>query len=56
MSAPTLILCLAGDLSADPASLVEAIQEDPDTLSMIRRYGRGEADYEEVLEAVNAIV
>lgn len=55
MSAPTLILCLAGEMDSLPALIVEAIQEDPDTLALVRRYGKGLATYEEVREAVSAI-
>ena len=55
MSAPALIQCLAGEMDSLPALIVEAIQEDPDTLALVRRYGKGLATYEEVREAVSAI-
>jgi hypothetical protein len=55
MSAENLVLCLAGEIGSLPALIVEAIQGDTDTLALVRRYGKGEATYEEVLEAVNAI-
>ncbi len=56
MSATTLMKCLAGELDTLPALLVEAIQEDPDTLALVRQYGKGLATYEEVREAVSHIV
>ena len=56
MSAPDLIQCLAGELLTLPALLVEAIKEDSDTLALVRRYGKGQASYEEVRDAVNAIL
>ena len=55
MSAENLVLCLAGEIGSLPALIVEAIQGDTDTLALVRRYGKGEATYEEVLEAVSAI-
>ena len=55
MPAPTLIQCLAGEMDSLPALIVEAIQEDPDILALVRRYGKGLATYEEVREAVSAI-
>lgn len=55
MSAPMLIQCLAGEMYSHPEMILEAIREDQDTLSLVRRYGRGLATYEEVREAVSAI-
>ena len=55
MSAEMLVRCLAGELDSLPALIVEAIQEDEDTLALVRRYGKGEVTYQEVLEAVSAI-
>jgi hypothetical protein len=55
MSAPVLIQCLAGEMDSLPALIVEAIQEDPDTLALVRQYGKGLATYEQVREAVSAI-
>jgi hypothetical protein len=55
MSAPMLIQCLAGELLADPALLVETIKEDDSALAIVRQYGRGRATYEEVRDAVSAI-
>lgn len=55
MSAPDLIQCLAGELLTDPALLVETIREEESALALVRKYGRGEASYETVLEAVSAI-
>ena len=55
MSAEMLVRCLAGEMDSLPALIVEAIQEDEDTLALVRRYGKGEATYQEVLEAVSAI-
>lgn len=56
MSAVMLIQCLAGELLTDPALLVEAIQEDNDTLALVRAYGRGEENYARVLERVSELV
>jgi len=55
MSAPMLIQCLAGELYAHPAMLVELIKEDEEVLAIVRAYGRGEETYQNVLEAVSAI-
>ena len=56
MSAVMLIQCLAGELLADPALLVETIKEDKATLTLVRQYGKGEADYARVLERVSELV
>lgn len=55
MSAVNLISCLAGELLTLPVLLVEAIKEDSETLAVVRRYGKGQASYEEVRDAVSAI-
>lgn len=55
MSAEMLVRCLAGEMFSHPEMIVEAIQEDQETLALVRRYGRGLATYEEVREAVSAI-
>ena len=55
MSAPMLIRCLSGELFAHPEMIVEAIKQDPDTLALVREYGAGRVEYEEVLNAVCAI-
>ena len=55
MSATDLVSCLAGEMLALPALIVEAIKEDPDTLEIVRDYGKGLATYEDVREAVSAI-
>lgn len=55
MSAPDLIQCLAGELLTDPALLVETIREEESALALVRKYGRGEANYIEVREAVSAV-
>ena len=55
MSAVNLVQCLAGEFFSHPSFIVEAIQEDPDTLALVRQYGKGLATYEEVREAVSAI-
>jgi hypothetical protein len=52
MSAPMLIQCLAGDLLADPAIILETIKEEEDLLRVIRSYGAGDFTYEEVLDTV----
>lgn len=56
MSATTLVLCLAGELLADPAEIIEAIKSDDEMLSLVRQYGEGGATYESVLEALNALI
>lgn len=55
MSAPMLIQCVAGELLAHPAEIVELIREDEEVLAIVRRYGKGLATYEEVRDAVCAI-
>ena len=55
MSAVSLVSCLAGEMFADPALIVEAIREDEEVLALVRQYGKGHATYEEVREAVSAI-
>jgi len=55
MSAVSLVSCLAGEMFADPALIVEAIREDEEVLALVRQYGKGNATYEEVREAVSAI-
>ena len=55
MSAVNLIQCLAGDMFCHPADIVQAIQEDEETLALVRKFGKGLASYEEVREAVSAI-
>lgn len=50
------MLCLSGELLADPADIVEAIKSDDAMLSLVRQYGKGEATYESVLEALNALI
>ena len=55
MSAVSLVSCLAGEMFADPALIVEAIREDEDVLALVRQYGKGRATYEQVREAVSAI-
>lgn len=52
MSAPNLILCLAGELETYPALLVEIIQEDKDLLRVVRSYGAGDLSYESVLDTL----
>ena len=55
MSAPMLIECLAGEMYADPALVVEAIQEDSEVMAIVRQYGKGLVTYEQVRKAVNSI-
>ena len=50
-----LVRCLAGEMFAHPADIVEAIQEDQEVLSIVRKYGKGLISYEEVRDAVSAI-
>lgn len=56
MSAPMLVQCLAGELYADPYIIVEMIKEEESVLALVRQYGKGLATYEEVRDAVSAIV
>lgn len=56
MSAVMLIQCLAGELYTDPALLVEAIKEDPDTLALVREYGAGREEYATILERVGELI
>lgn len=55
MSAVSLVSCLAGEMDSLPELVLEAIKEDESVLALVRQYGKGEATYEEVLEAVGAI-
>lgn len=55
MSAVSLISCLAGEIGSLPDLIVEAIKEDSEVLALVRQYGKGNATYQEVLEAVGAI-
>jgi len=52
MSAVTLIQCLAGDLLADPALLMETIGEEEDLQRVIRSYRMGDFTYSDVLDTV----
>ena len=56
MTATNLIQCLAGELLTDPALLVETIKEDEETLTLVRRYGKGEEDYATVLARVSELI
>ena len=55
LSAPMLIQCLAGELMSDPSELIELIKEDSETLQAVRAYGKGELNYDTILEKVGAI-
>jgi hypothetical protein len=52
MSAVSLIQCLAGELLADPALLMETIGEEEDLQRVIRSYRMGDFTYSEVLDTV----
>jgi len=52
MSAVSLIQCLAGDLLADPALVMETIGEEEDLQRVIRSYRMGDFTYSEVLDTV----
>jgi len=52
MSAVTLIQCLAGELLADPALLMETIGEEEDLQRVIRSYRMGDFTYSQVLDTV----
>jgi hypothetical protein len=56
MTAPDLIQCLAGELLTLPFILVEAIKQDEQALKVVRQYGRGEADYRQVLDVVSNLI
>jgi hypothetical protein len=55
MSAELLVMCLAGEMYAYPADIVEVIKEDKEVLSLVRQYGKGLATYEQIRDAVSAI-
>jgi hypothetical protein len=52
MSAVSLIQCLAGDLLADPALVMETIKEEEDLVRVIRSYRLGDLTYSDVLDTV----
>lgn len=52
MSAINLIQCLAGELLADPALVLETIREDEDLMRVVRSYGAGDLSYESVLDTL----
>ncbi len=52
MSAVSLIQCLAGDLLADPALVMETIGEEEDLQRVIRSYRMGDFTYSQVLDTV----
>jgi hypothetical protein len=52
MSAVSLIQCLAGDLLADPALIMETIGEEEDLQRVIRSYKLGDFTYNQVLDTV----
>lgn len=56
MSAVTLIQCLAGDLMADPALLMETIGEEEDLQRVIRSYKLGDFTYGDVLDTIKDYV
>jgi len=52
LSAPHLVMCLAGELGVEPSLIVEAIKETPALLEIAKAYGRGESNYQQVLNAI----
>jgi hypothetical protein len=52
MSAVSLIQCLAGDLLADPALVMETIKEEEDLIRVIRSYKLGDFTYSQVLDTI----
>jgi hypothetical protein len=52
MSAVSLIQCLAGDLLADPALVMETIKEEEDLVRVIRSYRLGDLTYSDVLDTI----
>ena len=56
MSAVTLIQCLAGDLLADPALVMETIGQEEDLVRVIRSYKAGDFTYEQVLDTMKDFI
>lgn len=56
MAAANLVQCLAGDLLADPALLLETIKEEEDLLRVIRSYKAGDFTYAEVLDTIKDFI
>ena len=52
MSAPHLIMSLAAELGVTPSLIVETIKETPELLKIANAYGRGESNYQEMLNAI----
>jgi hypothetical protein len=52
LSAPHLVMCLAGELGVTPSLIVEAIKETPALLEIAKAYGRGEATYNQMLHTI----
>lgn len=56
MSAVSLIQCLAGELLADPALLMETIGQEEDLRRVIRSYKMGDLTYSQVLDTVKDFI
>ena len=56
MGAATLIQCLAGDLLADPALVMETIGQEEDLIRVIRSYNAGDFTYEQVLDTMKDFI
>jgi hypothetical protein len=52
LSAPHLVMCLAGEIGVEPSLIVEAIKETPALLKIANDYGRGEATYNQMLHTI----
>jgi len=51
-----ILSMLGGDLSADPALILEAFNENPDYKPLVIQCSRGEITYTALLERVNEII
>lgn len=56
MSAGDVINCLAGDLFADPYTVLEAIREDSDLREVFRDTCRDFSNYEQLLNKMNEVL
>jgi hypothetical protein len=56
MSIYQILAMLGGDLSADPALILEALNENSDYKPLVIQCSRGEITYAALLERVNEII
>jgi len=52
LSAPHLVMSLSAELGVTPALIVEAIKETPAISEIAKAYGRREATYNQLLNAI----